>query len=63
MEIPLTVADVAKHLQLSPSTIYKYTESGKMQSIKIGNRVRIMEGELKNFLQSCKSNTNGGTNK
>jgi excisionase family DNA binding protein len=63
METPLTVADVAKHLQLSPSTIYKYTESGKMQSIKIGNRVRIMEGELKNFLQSCKSNTSGGTNK
>ncbi|GHV57342.1 hypothetical protein AGMMS49579_23080 [Spirochaetia bacterium] len=62
MDIPLTIADVAKRLQMASSTIYKYTESGKLPAIKVGNRVRIMEGELAKFLLSC-PNVNGGTKK
>jgi excisionase family DNA binding protein len=52
----LTVSDVAKQLQVSTSTIYKYTEGGKIPSIKIGNRIRVMEEELNKYLLSCKNN-------
>jgi excisionase family DNA binding protein len=63
MDTPLTITDVAKRLQLSSSTIYKYTESGKLPAIKLGNRVRVMEGELSKFLLSCKPCATGGTKK
>jgi excisionase family DNA binding protein len=56
MEKILTVSDVAEKLQLSVSTIYKYTESQQIPSIKVGNRTRIMEESLNNYLLSCKNN-------
>ena len=61
MDNPLTISEVAKKLQLSASTIYKYTESGKLPAIKLGNRVRVMEEELLKFLLSNKTNISGGT--
>jgi excisionase family DNA binding protein len=60
MEKTLTVSDVAKILQLSVSTIYKHTESQKIPSIKVGNRIRVMEEELNNYILSCQ---NKGTQK
>jgi excisionase family DNA binding protein len=54
METPLTIAEAAKRLQLSISTIYKYTESGKIPSYKIGNSIRIAESELEQYFLSCK---------
>jgi PTS system nitrogen regulatory IIA component len=56
MKKTLTVADVAEKLQLSVSTIYKYTESQKIPSIKVGNRIRIMEENLSQFILSCQNN-------
>jgi excisionase family DNA binding protein len=56
MDKILTVSDVAKQLQMSTSAIYKYTESGKIPSTKIGNRIRVMENDLNEYLLSCKSN-------
>jgi excisionase family DNA binding protein len=55
MNNTLTVADVAKRLQMSLSAIYKYTESGKIPSIKLGNRTRVMEDTLNIFLKSCET--------
>jgi excisionase family DNA binding protein len=50
----MTVEDVAKQLQMSPSTIYRYTETGKIPSLKVGNRTRILEDQLNNYILSCK---------
>jgi excisionase family DNA binding protein len=58
METPLTIAEAAKRLQLSTSTIYKYTESGKIPSYKIGNCIRIAESELEKYFLSCKVSKN-----
>lgn len=55
METTLTVAEAAKKLQISTSTIYKYTENGKIPSYKIGNCVRISEAELEKYFLSCKT--------
>jgi excisionase family DNA binding protein len=63
METPLTVADAAKRLRMSTSTIYKYTEKGKIPSYKVGNSIRISESELEQYFQSCKvsKNPEGGS--
>lgn len=55
METALTIKDVAKRLQMAASTIYKYTEKGKIPSHKVGNCVRISELELEQYFQSCKT--------
>jgi len=55
MEKALTINDVAKCLQLSASIIYKYTESGKIPSHKIGNRIRVTETDLEQYFNSCKT--------
>jgi len=46
----LNVSDVAKLLQLSKSSIYKYAETGKIPSIKIGTNLRFTETQLDNYL-------------
>jgi PTS system nitrogen regulatory IIA component len=48
----LTINDVAKKLQMSQSTIYKYAEKGKIPSFKIGTCRRFIEDEIDNFLKS-----------
>ena len=49
----LTIDDVAKKLQMSKSTIYKYAEKRKIPSFKIGTCRRFFEDEINIFLQSC----------
>jgi PTS system nitrogen regulatory IIA component len=52
----LTIDDVAKKLQMSTSTIYKYAENGKIPSIKIGTCRRFIEEEIDRFIISCQQN-------
>jgi excisionase family DNA binding protein len=54
MEKTLTVKQVAEKLQVSPATVYKYTENKTIPCVKIGNRTRILEDELTKYLASCK---------
>jgi PTS system nitrogen regulatory IIA component len=63
MERILTVKDVAQKLQLSKSTVYKYTESKKIPSIKIGKQWRFTEDDLAQYLLLCKESTNKGVKK
>ena len=50
MKPTLTVLDVASMLQLSKTSIYKYAETGKIQSFKIGSNLRFSEEQIENFL-------------
>jgi PTS system nitrogen regulatory IIA component len=50
MKIILTINDVAKKLQMSTSTIYKYAEQGRLPSFKIGASRRFFEEEIDTFL-------------
>lgn len=47
----LTPQEVAEHLLLKPVTVKKYLRQGELKGIKIGNRWRIKESELQNFLE------------
>jgi PTS system nitrogen regulatory IIA component len=51
----LTINDVAKALQLSTSTVYKYAETGKIPSMKIGAARRFLETDVENYLTTCKT--------
>ena len=56
MENILTIDDVARKLQMSKSTIYKYAENGKIPSFKIGACRRFFEGEVNTYLQKLAQN-------
>jgi PTS system nitrogen regulatory IIA component len=53
----LTIKDVAKVLQLSTSTVYKYAEKGKIPSIKIGTARRFTESDIEKYVNTCKVQT------
>jgi excisionase family DNA binding protein len=53
----LTINDVAKALQLSTSTVYKYAETDKIPSVKIGSARRFLETDVENYLTTCKTQT------
>lgn len=46
----LTVADVAKQLQISEDTVRRWIKSGKLPALKIGKEWRIDPEELKSLL-------------
>jgi excisionase family DNA binding protein len=48
----LTINEVAKKLQMSTSAIYKYAETGKIPSFKIGTCLRFFEEEINAYLQN-----------
>jgi PTS system nitrogen regulatory IIA component len=58
MESVLTITDVAKKLQLSTTTVYKYAEGGIIPSMKIGKQWRFTEDDVNKYLQSCKNQSN-----
>ena len=47
----MTVSEVAKALQMSVSTIYKYSEKGVLPSFKIGKNLRFLEKEINDYIQ------------
>jgi excisionase family DNA binding protein len=47
----LTVAEVAKILNMSPRTIYQHVASGRMPAVKIGSAVRFDPAELAGWLR------------
>ena len=51
MKTILTVTELAKLLHISNSTVYKYAETGKIQSFKIGTSLRFLENEIDDYLK------------
>jgi excisionase family DNA binding protein len=50
----LNVEQVAKRLQVSKMTIYRYLKTGKIEAYKIGKEYRIKESDLEKFLEKVK---------
>ena len=49
-----TVKEVADLLKVSKMTVSRYIQSGKLKSSKLGRMHRIIESDLKAFLDDCK---------
>lgn len=50
----MTVADVAKHLNVSARFVYKLSETGKIVCYKIGSAKRFRQEDVEAFLESCR---------
>jgi len=46
----LSASDVAKLLRVSRITVYRYTKSGKLKPIKLGNKLRFEQDVVQAFL-------------
>jgi len=58
----LTISQVANHLQMSKSTVYKYAETGKIPSFKIGTSLRFLENEINDYIQKTIFNQRNQSN-
>jgi excisionase family DNA binding protein len=46
-----TVNDVANFLQISPRTVYVHIERNALKGIKIGNKWRFTESQVRDYIQ------------
>ena len=49
-----TVKEVAEILRVSQMSVSRYIKPGKLKSSKLGRMHRIIESDLKAFLDDCK---------
>jgi len=50
----LTIKELAQYLKVSPKTLYKWSKSGKIPSLKINGVVRFSVTDIHDFLSSHK---------
>jgi excisionase family DNA binding protein len=60
MQELFTIQEVSKRLKLSPVTLYRYVETGKMQHRKIGRKIRFTNSHINDFLS--KNDSKGDKN-
>lgn len=48
----LTVKEAAEYLKLNPLTLYDYIRTGKLKTVKFGRYYRILEEDLKVFINA-----------
>jgi excisionase family DNA binding protein len=53
----LTVPEVAARLRMTPMTIYRWIEDGKLPALQIGKHYRIRESDLDAVLTSSEVRT------
>jgi len=58
----LTVPEVAKMLQISNSTVYKYSNKGILPSFHIGQRVRFLDNEINDYIRENIRNERNNSN-
>ena len=49
----LTIADVAERCQVSPRSVRRWIDDGRLRVIRLGRSVRVAEGDLAAFLSHC----------
>lgn len=51
----LTVFDVAKRMNISERTVFRWIKTGKLKSVRVGRVVRVTPDDLNRFVQMHKS--------
>lgn len=49
-----TVSDIATRLSVSNQTVYRMVQDGRLQEIRIGRMIRILDTDFDKFLSSKK---------
>jgi excisionase family DNA binding protein len=50
-ETMYTVMEIAKHFRVSRQAVYDWIKEGKLRAIRIGERVRVPESALREFIR------------
>lgn len=50
------VEEIAEMLFVTKQTVYKYITDGKLEAVKVGNKLLISEESLRKFLDSVRLN-------
>ena len=50
----LRASEVAEHLHLAPSYVYRLAQQGKILSARIGKRVLFLESDVCQFIYGCR---------
>ena len=51
----LTIADVADRCQVSPRSVRRWIDDGRLKVIRLGRSIRVAEGDLAKFLSHCQT--------
>ena len=51
----LTIADVAERCQVSPRSVRRWIDDGRLRVIRLGRSVRVGERDLARFLSHCQT--------
>jgi len=54
MERLYTIAELAEYFSVTERTIHIWISEGKIKTVKVGRLIRIMESELKKFIEGGK---------
>jgi excisionase family DNA binding protein len=46
--------EIAATLKMNVNSIYEYIRMGKLPAVRLGNRYKISENDLKEFLDRCR---------
>jgi putative molybdopterin biosynthesis protein len=50
-----TVEDVAKILDVSPMTVYRYIKAKRLTAYKIGKEYRVSKADFESFMETVKN--------
>ena len=50
-ETQYTVIEIAKHFRVSRQAVYDWIKDGKLRAIRVGERVRVPESALREFIR------------
>jgi excisionase family DNA binding protein len=53
-DVFLTVPEVAKRLRVTPMTVYRWIEDGKLSAVQIAKHYRIRTSDLEGMLESSR---------
>jgi excisionase family DNA binding protein len=55
-----TVTDTARYLQMSPSWVYRRTESGEIPHAKLGGAIRYLPARVREYAERLANTAPGG---
>ena len=50
----LSTAAAAKRLGITPRTLYRFIDEGKLPAYRFGRVIRLKEGEVDTFVETCR---------
>ncbi len=50
----MSTAEAAKHLGITPRTLYRFIDEGQLPAYRFGRVIRLKRNEVDTFVESCR---------